>query len=89
MQSPTRLLVYSSTQNKIFMKNNIFLLVLAASLFAACARQAEIPAESTPVNEAADIYPDYRDIVVPPNIAPLNFMVKSEGDEYVAAVTDG
>ena len=59
------------------MKNNIFLLVLATCLFAACARQAEIPAESTPVNEAADIYPDYRDIVVPPNIAPLNFMVKS------------
>ena len=71
------------------MKNNIFLLVLATCLFAACARQAEIPAESTPVNEAADIYPDYRDIVVPPNIAPLNFMVKSEGDEYVATVTDG
>ncbi|MGM9692454.1 MAG: TolB family protein [Alloprevotella sp.] len=71
------------------MKNNIFLLVLAACLFAACARQAEIPVESTPVNEIADIYPDYRDIVVPPNIAPLNFMVKSEGDEYVAAVTDG
>ena len=66
------------------MKNRIYLLVLAACLLASCARQAEIPAESTPVNEAADIYPDYRDIVVPPNIAPIKFMVKSEGDEHVA-----
>ena len=42
-----------------------------------------MPAESVAVSEAADIYPEYRDVMVPPNIAPLNFMVRGEGDAFV------
>ncbi|MDE7097068.1 MAG: hypothetical protein K2O47_06210, partial [Muribaculaceae bacterium] len=33
------------------------------------------------------IIPDYVDIVIPPNIAPMNFEVDMEGDEFVARVT--
>ena len=29
-------------------------------------------------NQAIDIYPDYKDVTIPPNIAPLNFQVKVE-----------
>ena len=47
---------------------------------------AVVPTEATSVNETAKIYPDYRDIVVPPNIAPLNVQVKSAGDEYVGCI---
>ena len=31
--------------------------------FTACSKTPEIPANSTPVKEQAEIYPDYRDIV--------------------------
>lgn len=33
------------------------------------------------------ILPDYTSLVIPPNIAPLNFEVDMEGEEYVARVT--
>lgn len=44
------------------------------ALTAACTHQAQLPAQSTALDTQADIFPDYRDIVIPANIAPLNFM---------------
>lgn len=67
------------------MKKILFFAVLALVL-TACKPEAVIPADSTPVKEQALIYPDYRDIVVPPNIAPLNIMVKSPGTEFVGRI---
>ncbi len=32
------------------------------------------------------IYPDYSGIVIPPNIAPLNFLVKEKGDYYFVRI---
>lgn len=63
------------------------LLALALTL-GSCSRPA-VPAESTPVNETAAIYPDYRDVTVPPNIAPLNIRITAPGSEFVAALTGG
>ncbi|RPH93389.1 MAG: hypothetical protein EHM72_16385 [Calditrichaeota bacterium] len=40
------------------------------------------PAIFTPVNRAAVISPDYTDLVIPPNIAPLNFIIREEGDQF-------
>lgn len=71
---------------------HITLLALATAsswLLSACRPDAAIPAESTPVQEQAAIYPDYRDITIPPNIAPLNIQVKSAGDAFVGAVEGG
>ena len=60
---------------------------LALALLAACsAPEAQIPAESTPTGEAVRIYPDYRDITIPPNIAPLNIQVKSAGEAFVGCI---
>lgn len=71
-------------------KLSIFILTAILLLFAACSGpEPAIPAQSTSVDEQADIYPDYRDIVVPPNIAPLNIMVRSEGTEYVGCIEGG
>ena len=33
------------------------------------------------------IEPDYSDITIPPNIAPLNFIIKEEGSGFKAEVT--
>ena len=60
-----------------------FLSLLVLVLLVACKPEAVVPAESVAVSEAADIYPEYRDVMVPPNIAPLNFMVRGEGDAFV------
>jgi len=31
-----------------------------------------------------EIFPDYTEITIPPNIAPLNFMVKEDGENFIA-----
>lgn len=38
-------------------------------------------------DEVAKIVPDYTSIVIPPNIAPMNFEIEMPGEEYVAKVT--
>lgn len=48
-------------------------------------RPGAVPATFTEVADSARIYPDYRNITIPPNIAPLNFMVFDEAsDAFVA-----
>ncbi len=70
------------------MKRNIFLsaLLALAALTSCGGPEATIPAQSEAVTETAAIYPDYRDIVVPPNIAPLDIKVKSAGEEFVGCI---
>ncbi|MBR1733104.1 MAG: PD40 domain-containing protein [Alloprevotella sp.] len=71
---------------------NKYLLPLAAGitlLMASCQRKAEIPANAAAVTDTVQIYPDYRDIVIPPNIAPLNIRVTSPGSDFVAAISGG
>jgi hypothetical protein len=38
------------------------------------------------MNRPARISPDYSSTVIPPNIAPLNFMVKEEGSRYLVKI---
>ena len=65
-------------------------LLLAALWLAACSRpKAEVPAHSRPVSEAPHTFPDCRDVVIPPNIAPLNMQVKNAGTAFVANISAG
>lgn len=64
------------------MKKLLYIIICVA-LFACGKKTATIPSQFTQAEQQANIYPDYRDVVVPPNIAPLNFMIKdSLADEY-------
>ena len=55
---------------------------------AACGKKApELPASYEESREQAEIYPDYRDITVPENIAPLNFMMN--GAEGLVVTWEG
>lgn len=57
---------------------------------AACSQRApQIPAEYKSVASRPSIYPDYTDVVVPCNIAPLVFKVMEEGDGFVTRLTAG
>lgn len=53
-------------------KSYLFLICLMAGLTACTPR----PQKVTKVTEAAPVWPDYTDITIPYNIAPLNFMIE-------------
>lgn len=55
-----------------------------AALMAACG--AKLPSDSTPAAERAALTPDYQGVTVPVNIAPLNFEITSEGEEFVSHI---
>lgn len=67
------------------MKKILYTLPLLLALLA-CHPDAKVPADSIALNDTATIFPDYRDIVIPPNIAPLNFMIQEEGEAFVARI---
>lgn len=66
----------------------IFYILLTSVLMISCGQKSyDVPTVFEESGKQADIYPDYKDIVVPENIAPLNFMV--EGVEGIAVTLEG
>ncbi len=66
------------------------LLLSALFLLAGCTPKAELPARFVEAGTRPDIYPDYADVTVPPNIAPLNFSVRdSSATAFVAHLQGG
>ena len=53
---------------------------LALLVFASCAGDITI---TRSLGEQVDIFPDYKDIIIPCNIAPMNFTVDSDADHCV------
>ncbi len=69
---------------------NKFVCILSfALLLAACTGHPDVPSTYTTVDSYPDIYPDYTEVVVPCNIAPLNFGVCGDVDECVARFSCG
>ena len=64
------------------------LLLIAGTTISSCnGKPTAVPTAFADVTDSADIFPDYRDVTVPPNIAPLNFMVTDTlADAFVADV---
>lgn len=73
------------------MTRHIFILsqILAAVLLlASCVSHPDVPSSSKDTKSLPAIYPDYCDVTVPYNIAPLNFMLPAkEYEECVARIT--
>ena len=59
------------------------LLLLLLLLVASCSKHPSLPSNFSQVNEVPQIWPDYVGVTVPPNIAPLNFLV-DDVDDVVA-----
>ena len=59
----------------------------AALLLSACASEGTLPQSFSETKDSLQLFPDYRDIVIPPNIAPLNVQVKNPGSAYAASFT--
>lgn len=66
-------------------RNNI----LATAVFALCASCTPTPENVMQASEDVAIYPDYRNITMPCNIAPLNFMLRGEYDAVSVRFSNG
>lgn len=64
--------------SNIFKRCGINTLCIMLMLCASCDNKYTIPSSFTEVDSVASLYPDYTNITIPANIAPLNFMLNSE-----------
>ena len=64
------------------MRNKILFLSLSL-LFFACS----VPEGVRESGEEAIIFPDYKGVVIPPNISPLDFKILNDGERYVTTVS--
>ena len=62
--------------------------IISVVALVAC-HSASVPENCTKSESLPDIYPDYVDVTIPVNIAPLTFMMNSEADEMVARLSFG
>ena len=61
--------------------------ILFAGLLVYALRDNEVAIDSySSVKRAAKIRPDYSGLVIPPNIAPLNFIIQEEGSHYYVKI---
>ncbi|MBN1817963.1 MAG: PD40 domain-containing protein [Sedimentisphaerales bacterium] len=72
-------------------KLGIALLVLLIGLglgltMVSCNRLPAPPATFATLSRPCRIRPDYSDLVIPPNIAPLNFAIQEPGNEYLVQI---
>lgn len=71
-------------------QNIVIIAALAClGIFTNCSKTASIPTSFTEAEAQLDIYPDYDGVTVPSNIAPLNFAIENEGEDYVTRITVG
>ena len=71
------------------MKKLCNIIIMAAALVVLSCGRPTVPAASEAVADHPAIYPDYVDVTIPCNIAPLTFEIKEKGDEYVTRLTAG
>ena len=62
------------------------LLLISVVLFSAC-NNAKIPKEWSEADKHPQIFPDYTDLTIPSNIAPLNFMIKEPGEKFMVSIS--
>ena len=66
-----------------------FLLTIFASLGMACSHSVSEPQSANSINQLPDIFPDYVDVTIPPQIAPLRFMLRHAPEEAVVSISCG
>ncbi|MDO4586220.1 MAG: hypothetical protein Q4C95_02880 [Planctomycetia bacterium] len=81
---------YSNQIHPLFFSNiGPFLLILVVLLGLVGCRldSVTLPVEFEESTQKPKIYPDYSDILIPPNIAPLNFVIEETGDQFVVQIS--
>lgn len=67
----------------------ILLIISVVMVVAACTKQATLPNQFTESNQSAQVYPDYQGVTIPQNIAPMDFYVDQDADEYAISIKAG
>jgi dipeptidyl aminopeptidase/acylaminoacyl peptidase len=71
-------------------KKNLYrLIVLSFGILFCISCKTEINQNVQKVDHKPDIEPDYSDVTIPPNIAPMNFYIREEGDFFNVIATSG
>ena len=70
------------------MKKTPYILLLALGLLLEWTGCVPTPHDVVMSEEKAVIYPDYQDVTVPYNIAPLNFMLRGDYDACLCEIKD-
>ena len=80
----------TSRTNKHKVSGLLFIIFyfLFSMTLASCV-DVKVPDQFTDVKKTAPIYPDYTDVTIPVNIAPLTFELEDSCDEMVARFTVG
>ena len=71
------------------MKKTIILYFSLLSLFFVSCQKPKVPTNYSESNRPAAIFPDYHDVTVPINIAPLTFVIDEDGVSFVTRITAG
>ena len=73
------------------MKHTIsyFLLAIFASVWTACSHSASEPQSAASINQLPDIFPDYVDVTIPSEIAPLRFKLRHVPEEAIVSISCG
>lgn len=69
------------------MKRPIIHIIIATALLSACSGRPSDTA--APSETEASIFPDFKDVTVPRNIAPLNFMIDNTADAFYTVMSNG
>lgn len=67
------------------MKNSFIILVTLA-LTVCC---THMPSSYSQLDSVPPIFPEYTNIVIPSNIAPMNFRIEEKGQKYITVITGG
>lgn len=65
-------------------KLHLFTITFLLSLIYSCSTDLS---NCSQVDRLPVIFPDYCGVVIPPNIAPMNFVIKEKGDAFVAKIS--
>ena len=68
------------------MKHSILLTAAALILSVSCTR---MPSSYKQIEAVPSIFPDYTEVLIPSNIAPLNFCIEENGQDFVTVITGG
>lgn len=66
-----------------------FILAMFACLWTSCSHSANEPQSATPLNQLPDIFPDYVNVTIPSQIAPLRFMLRHAPKEAIVSISCG
>jgi hypothetical protein len=69
------------------MKIKSYILAAAIGVLLASCQKTSIPSDFSETSRSAKIYPEYEGVVIPPNIAPMNFIIYENAEKYAVSAS--